>query len=278
MADRANRSLGRIVNELAITRFGYRILASYLFHRYFNAVFAADEALCNEVFRIRYDVYCDELGFEDPGRFPDKRESDEFDANSLHCLLRHKTSNTYAGCVRLVLVDRQAPDELLPFERLCQDGLYRELIHEIAPDRTRVAEISRLAVRSTFRRRKDERGQPGVVVEERSRKGGAVRTPWIALGLYLSAAAAGLIRGLDGVFALMEPRLARRLGTYGIRFVQVGNPVEHRGERAPFFISRQDLFEGLPPPVRGLLEVIERDLRQTGAAAFTELPSALPQR
>ena len=93
-----------------------------------------------------------------------------------------------------------------------------------------------------------------------------MRTPWIALGLYLSAAAVGLIKGLDGVFALMEPRLARRLGSYGIRFQQVGDPVEHRGERAPFFISREDLYAGVPPPVRGLLEVIEADLRHTGAA------------
>jgi N-acyl amino acid synthase of PEP-CTERM/exosortase system len=92
-----------------------------------------------------------------------------------------------------------------------------------------------------------------------------MRTPWLALGLYLGAAALGLIKGLDGVFALMEPRLARRLGTYGIKFVQVGEPVEHRGQRAPFFISRSDLYAGVPPPVRGLLEVIEDDLRKTGA-------------
>jgi N-acyl amino acid synthase of PEP-CTERM/exosortase system len=91
-----------------------------------------------------------------------------------------------------------------------------------------------------------------------------MRTPWIALGLYLSAAAIGLIKGLTGVFALMEPRLARRLGTYGIKFIQVGEPVEHRGERAPFFISRADLYAGLPPPVRGLLEVIEEDLKRSG--------------
>jgi N-acyl amino acid synthase of PEP-CTERM/exosortase system len=259
------RSPRRILRNLSIRRVVYRVLAGYLFHRYFNAVFAASDELCDEVFRIRYDVYCDELRFEDTGRFPDKREIDDYDPRSVHCLLEHKSSETFAGCVRLVLVDQSAPDEPLPFERLCENGLYRDLINELAPDRTRVAEISRLAVRSRFRRRKDERGTPGGVIEERSKSKGVARTPWIALGLYLAAAATGLIRGLDGVFALMEPRLARRLGSYGIRFVQVGNPVEHRGQRAPFFISRGELFNGLPPPVRGLLEVIERDLRKTGA-------------
>ena len=266
--DNRRRKIGRLVHNLSITRVGYRAVAGYLFHRYFDAVFAGDDELCDEVFRIRYDVYCDELRFEDPTKFPDKREIDEFDSRAAHCLLFHKASSTYAGCVRLVLADPTVPDALFPFERLCRDGLYRELIDELAPDRTKVAEISRLAVRETFRRRKNERTSPGGVIEERSRTKGAARTPWIALGLYLSAAATGLIRGLDGVYALMEPRLARRLGTYGIRFVQVGNPVEHRGERAPFFISRGDLFHGLPPPVRGLLDVVERDLRTTGAERF----------
>jgi N-acyl amino acid synthase of PEP-CTERM/exosortase system len=164
-----------------------------------------------------------------------------------------------------VQVNPQAPEEPLPFERLCHDRMYRDLLAELVPDRLKVAEISRLAVRSSFRRRKGESSVPGGIVEEKRRGFGGMRTPWIALGLYLAAAAIGLIKGLDGVFALMEPRLARRLGTYGIRFVQVGDPVEHRGQRAPFFISRADLYAGVPPPVRGLLEVIEDDLRKTGA-------------
>ena len=120
-----------------------------------------------------------------------------------------------------------------------------------------------------FRRRKGESSLPGGIVEERRSKFAAARTPWIALGLYLGAASIGLIKGLDGVFALMEPRLARRLGSYGIKFVQVGEPVEHRGERAPFFISRNALYAGLPPLIHGLLEVIEKDLRRTGAELST---------
>lgn len=254
------------LSDWGVARFTYRVIANYLFHRYFDAVSAASDELRNEVYRIRYDVYCDELRFEDPARFPDQREIDEYDARSTHCLLRHKGSQSYAGCVRLVLADPADALAPFPFERLCEGGLYSDLIEELAPDRSKVAEISRLAVRASFRRRKHEQNVPVEPIEARRQgRGQPVRTPWIALGLYLSAAAAGLIRGLDGVYALMEPRLARRLGTYGIRFIQVGNPVEHRGERAPFFISRGDLFEGLPPPVRGLLDVVERDLRRTGA-------------
>jgi hypothetical protein len=64
----------------------------------------------------------------------------------------------------------------------------------------------------------------------------------------------------------MEPRLARRLGSYGIQFQQVGDPVEHRGLRAPFFISRATLYAGVPPIIRGLLDVIEHDLVSTATS------------
>jgi N-acyl amino acid synthase of PEP-CTERM/exosortase system len=266
--------IGQFINGLAVTRAVYRAFAGRLFHRYFNTVFAGSDELRSEVFRIRYDVYCDELRYEDPSRFPEKQEIDAYDRWSLHCLLLHKPSNTFAGCVRLVQVNPHSPSDLLPFERLCQDRMYKELLSQLVPDRRKVAEISRLAVRSTFRRRQGERTVPGGIVEERRSKFAAMRTPWIALGLYLGAAAIGLIRGLDGVFALMEPRLARRLGTYGIKFEQVGDPVEHRGQRAPFFVSRAALYAGLPPIVRGLLEVIETDLRETGAGLVA--PSVTP--
>lgn len=254
------------VHNLSVTRSAYRAVAGYMFHRYFRAVSATTVEQRNEVFRIRYDVYCAELGFEDPGKFVDKREIDAYDEFSLHCLLYHKGSDSYAGCVRLVMVDPHRADELLPFERLCKDTMYKDVFAGLVKDRTKIAEISRLAVRSTFRRRKGESSMPGGIVEDRKRGFGAMRTPWIALGLYLSAAATGLIKGLDGVFALMEPRLARRLGSYGIKFIQVGDPVEHRGQRAPFFISREALYASMAPPVRGLLEVIEDDLRKTGGA------------
>lgn len=256
--------VGGFVRNLAVTRSAYRAVAGYMFHRYFRAVSAATDEQINEVYRIRYDVYCAELKFEDPGKFPDKREIDAYDEHSLHCLLYHQGSNGYAGCVRLVMVDPAEPEAPLPFERFCHDTMYHDVLRDLVKDRTKVAEISRLAVRSTFRRRKGESGVPGGIIEERKRGFGAMRTPWIALGLYLSAAATGLIKGLDGVFALMEPRLARRLGSYGIKFVQVGEPVEHRAQRAPFFISREALYANVSPAVRGLLEVVEDDLRKTG--------------
>jgi N-acyl amino acid synthase of PEP-CTERM/exosortase system len=263
-------ALRSFFRDLTVTRTLYRALADLMFHRYFTALAATTEELRSEVFRIRYDVYCAELGFEDPKRYPDGREIDDYDRFAYHCLLRHNTSRVYAGCVRLVCTDPNAVDSPLPFERLYQGRVDTGLLASLVSDRTKIGEISRLAVRSSYRRRQGEQSTPGGIVQERPSGGfgPGVRTPWIALGLYFSAAAIGLINGLTGVFALMEPRLARRLRTYGLNFVQVAEPVEHRGMRAPYYISRQDLFTGVPPMLKGLLEVIERDLRSSGAESI----------
>ena len=67
----------------------------------------------------------------------------------------------------------------------------------------------------------------------------------------------GLNQGLDGVFAMMEPRLARQLRRFGLLFQQVGAEVEHRGIRAPFFISRDKIFNNLKPECRVLLDNIQ---------------------
>lgn len=251
--------LPRIIAQTALSRILHRYIVGRVFHRYFLAVPADSAALRDEVYRIRYDVYCDELGWENPSTFPDGRERDAFDPYSLHSLLLHRPSNTYAGCVRLVKVNPEKPDDLLPFERLCAGRLYKDVIDTARLDRLRIGEISRLAVRARFRRRPGEHETAEGKLPEQSRERER-KTPPIAMGLYLAAAASGLITGMEGVFALMEPRLARRLIGYGIAFRQVGDPVEHRGLRAPFYIDRPALYGGLQPVLRGFLEVIEGDL------------------
>ncbi len=243
-------------------RLFYRAAVGRLFHRYFRVVAADTDALRAEVFRIRYEVYCEELGWEDPAHCPDGQEVDEYDGHALHSLLLHKPSNSYAGCVRLVHVPAEPADSQLPFESACRGRLYDDVYGPLARDRRVVGEISRLAVRERFRRRENERHHPeGQVPERNGRTDPRRKTPPIAMGLYLAAACSGLQAGKEGVFALMEPRLARRLRTYGLHFRQVGDGIEHRGTRAPFYISRDDLYGRISPRVRGLLDVVCGDVR-----------------
>lgn len=245
-------------------RLFYRLVVGHLFHRYFNAVPAQSEALKKRVYRIRYSVYCHELGWEDPAKFPDRMEYDDYDNDSQHVLLYHRPSDTFAGCVRLVRASAKDPERPFPFELSCRETLYPEARELLAGRRPLMGEISRLAVRATFRRRSGDKAPLGELPKraEGDTREHRRRAPHIAMGLYVAAACSGLQAGLEGVFALMEPRLAARLSQYSLKFRQMGDPIEHRGQRAPFFISREMLYGGIDPKVRGLLDVIDGDLRR----------------
>lgn len=231
-----------------------------LFQNHFEIVPAIQEHMLDKVYRIRHQVYCEELGFEQ--RRADDREHDEFDHNAIHCLLRHKPSQSYVGCVRLILADPDAPDQRFPFEKVCGQTLDWRFDSTAGTGRRCFGEISRLAIAGAFRRRRpgecqtQERHRAAQCASDDTRK----LFPSVALGLYLSITAMGLNKGLDGVFAMMEPRLARQLRRFGIEFEQIGQAVEHRGTRAPYFISRNALLDNLKTDCRTLLGKIQNRL------------------
>ena len=245
------------------------------YQKYFKTLEARSPALIEEAQRIRYEVYCREFGYEDPAAHADGLEKDAYDAHSRHCVLFHKPSGLSVGCVRLILADQSRPEAKFPFEDSCGDSIWR---HEVDPTtlvRSRFGEISRLAIRREFRRRRTERSHPdGFDAEtEALRRVDRRHIPRMVIGLYLAGAAVGLSNGLDSVFAMMEPRLARHLAVVGIRFKQVSDLVEHRGQRAVFQITRRGLFDNLNPDIRGLLDAIRADL-----ASSSDLPDRSQER
>jgi N-acyl amino acid synthase of PEP-CTERM/exosortase system len=228
-----------------------------LFETHFGIVPANSGPLLDEVFRLRHQVYCEELGFE-PQR-ANQLEHDEYDKRSIHCLLFHKASKTYVGCVRLVLSSSTDPYATFPFELACGESLRWVFDRSAGTARQRYGEISRLAIAARFRRRRNEKDVADGGSEGFDARPGDERRlfPSVALGLYLAITAMGLSQGLDGVFAMMEPRLARQLRRFGILFEQVGDAVEHRGTRVPYFISRDTIFNNLKPDCRALLGKIQ---------------------
>ena len=235
---------------------------SELFHKYFQVIPANSPALRKEVYRIRYEVYCSEFKYERAADFPDGLEHDTYDAQrSYHCVLLHRETGLFAGCVTLVTndpVDLNAP---LPFEQGGNVSLNNPDIAPMIERRSQIGEISRLAVPATFRRRK---GDPDSSIGELSipdfSRNERRCFPHIPMGLYLAAAATGLKMNLDGVFAMMELRLVRHLRRFGIVFEQAGDIIDYHGQRAVFYISRDGLFKHLEPEIKALLDTILADL------------------
>jgi N-acyl-L-homoserine lactone synthetase len=163
--------------------------------------------LLSEVFRLRYQVYCVEKGYE-PGY--DGMESDEFDSDARHVLLIHRASGEPVGTVRIVPSSPTSGMRGLPMTAVCLPGLLRNL-----PART-TGEISRFAL-SKQRRMS-------------CRAGSMVR-----LGLMQGIVRLSGELGLTDWCAIMEPMLLRLLQMNAIHFAPLGPLVEHHGLRQPSY-------------------------------------------
>ncbi|WP_207061016.1 PEP-CTERM/exosortase system-associated acyltransferase [Motiliproteus sp. SC1-56] len=228
------------------------------FMRYFRIVVADTDALRRECYKIRYNVYCDELSFENKADFPEELESDPFDLFSDHILLLHRQSREYAGTVRLVRPLPDQPQQKLPMEHFCLHALSAESRKILQDYRATTAEASRLAVPRMFRRRTGEERRPFVIDGVRTYLSDedVAHFPYIAVGLYLACATV-LIKELNYIMVMMEPRLARHLARVGILFESAGELVDYHGKRAPFYITPEVFEQNLKPHVRVLFEAVQ---------------------
>ena len=242
---------------------------------------ALDPARVDDVFFIRHDVYARELGFE-PVR-ESQRETDQYDARSVHCLVRtSKEPTRLVGCARVVLTDSQAPDAPLPFELTCRNTLDRSIIDPAKLPRHKIAEVSRLAVLSEFRRRKGEQQSAAVISDSDFGSEQQPRFPFIPVSLYIGAVALARRQGVEYLFTLTEPRLAEHFGKLGVHIVPIGGPVEHRGQRIPSMLRVEGMYESLRTMIRPLWNTINEQIdeayAEVGAAndmAMASAPSPL---
>lgn len=244
------------------------------FRSRFEVVPAVSDGLVEQVFRVRHQVYCQELGFE--AIRPDAQERDEYDAHAVHLLLRKAGEGAPVGCARLVRPNPNDPSTPLPFERFCAASLDRSIIDPARLPRSTVAEVSRLAVMSEFRRRKGEARQPAPLSEGDFGTDEHPRFPYVLMSLYLGIVAIGSIHGIESLFMLTEPRLAGHFAKLGVTVRQIGSPIEHRGLRIPSMMSVSEIVSGLNAYSRPLyLELMEEVARALRARGGPEAPPTL---
>jgi len=233
-----------------------------VFQRRFRMVLADAAELRDVCYRLRHTVYCQEFAFESVRG--DGRETDEWDAESIHCLVQCVTTGKYIGCARLVIPPLFHPRTPLPFERVCESAIDHAVVNPKWLPRGSIAEVSRLAVIPDFRRRRGKRALPA------ARRGHALETeertviPCVLTGLSLGLLALARLRGIDTLFMLIEPRLARYFGILmGIRPQIIGSPVEHRGARVPAMLRVPEVLDRLDLLVQPLFAAISADIRGT---------------
>jgi len=196
-----------------------------LFRRRLTVVAADSEELLDHAFRLRFQVYCEERGFENAAEHPDGRERDGEDSRSLHSLLIDRTTGSAVGTVRLIL---PRPGEDLPVFRV----IGPRARPSVGLPLLTTAEVSRFAVAKAVRRQFENGcSQPG-----RARSVGCGRGPTLQLltfGLIKAVVMMAALGEITHIVGMMEPAFLRLLGRLGIAFHPLDELVEHHGVRQP---------------------------------------------
>jgi len=200
-----------------------------------------------DTFRMRYEVYVQEFGFEKKEDHPGGLETDDYEEESIHfaCL---NESDSVVGTIRLVLDSPKG----FPLEHAVRTTFVGEKPHP-----SKMAEISRLTVSKDLRRRKED-GMYGVESYLTQKEGGVLpddgsipeemqgrKNPIIVLGLYQVMYQESRRLGLTHWYMITEKKLFYALRKYGFLFHQIGEPVQYHGERIPYL---------------GIIEEIEKKL------------------
>jgi N-acyl amino acid synthase of PEP-CTERM/exosortase system len=201
---------------------------------YYNSVFSSSIADTpedrDESFRVRYQVYCIDNGFEDPAKSPDGLERDSFDSHSIHSVLTHNATGNAIGTVRLVLPEENGERRVLPV---------RQIVGALAADGVApfpiegTAEISRFSIVKSFRQHTPYQGFEAQLSHEEWRK----MLFHLPLGLMKSMVEMSARTGLTHWVAVMEPALLRLLTRLGIHFNSLGSLVDYHGRRQPCWVD-----------------------------------------
>ena len=231
--------------------------------------------------RIRYQVYCVEEAFEDPGRYPDGQEQDAWDDNAVHFIVRDRHCGEWIGAMRLI----KPANRTLPIQRIAQiDG--SKLPPDLVPGRA--WELSRICILRE-RRRSMNRWSSAYCATALS--GGISTTPvrshddrrqsidWGAMSRLRTALRAGSKTGFTGAalglrqrvngsevlagmlraaieyardsdyevryfYFLINPAMARMVGKMQFDICRIGDVCKHRGIRYPYFGALDEAVYG----------------------------------
>ncbi len=198
------------------------------FKRSFEIVSADSPALLEEVFRLRYQIYCVECavpGFREAD-FPDGLERDIYDRRSVHSLLLHRPSGSWAGTVRLVLADPLDPEARFPIEVVAGEKLERS-----AGLRRNTAEISRFMLSHRFR-----------LETHQGLMSGPPSVPPI-LGLLRAFVTMSARHSVRTWYAGMEPRLNARVGQFGFALDPVSPIIDYYGPCRAYLSNVSSVLE-----------------------------------
>lgn len=216
-----------------------------VFNEYFEMVPAISDELKNEVYKLRYQVYCIENNYLNFEHYQDDLEFDDYDQHSVHYLIRHRKQGIFMATTRLILPAPKILEKPFPLEvrsRIENINLVKNI------PRHNLAELSRFCVSKKFRQRKNEQ-QLLTTIDTNSEvafvQGEKRSSSHLTLALFTCAIKMSYENNIHYWYAIMEPSLERFFSTLGIHFVGIGPLVDYHGMRRPCVIKVDDLLDSV---------------------------------
>lgn len=202
-----------------------------------------ESAILQEICKLRYEVYCLECNYLEARDYKEGLETDEYDGCSIH-FAAYTLDDDIVGTVRLV---QPEDGQLYPWEGHCKPFEEFDL-----PARETAAEISRLVVRKTHRRRRGdsmegiskdfvEKGSTASIQPKTMSRDQRGNSPLLLLGMYREMYRHSRANGIRYWYAAMERSLARSLEKMGFKFVPIGPQVDYYGPVTPHMVDLNDL-------------------------------------
>lgn len=190
-----------------------------------------------EIYRLRYKVYCLECGYEDVNDHKEGLEFDLFDSVSTHFLASEADSGKIVGTARII----HASEKGLPALNHCQ--LHKELLPDVPM--SQVGEISRLAFSKEYRRSAVDKVIRNKKVISISDKRDIIELrkqfeDELVSGLYNCIYRESTELGLTHLFAVMADSLYTMLKQRGLEFKPVGPKLDYHGLRRPYIAAVED--------------------------------------
>lgn len=222
-----------------------------------------NEELLRETYRVRYEVFCQECGFLPAENYPDGLEIDKFDKHSIH--FAAFADGNVVGTCRMIMNSEVG----YPIHEHCKVIS----INEAEIPREGLIEVSRLALRKSFRKRQEDgiygvesylkKSEGGILPENPEDKTSQDRRrnrPVVILGLYRAMYHETRRVGFTHWYAAMEKKLWFNLKAFHFTFQEIGPQVDYYGPVTPYL---------------GIIEELEKEVSSNSPELWSYLLDGL---
>lgn len=222
----------------------------------FEMLVADTPELLEQVYRLRFQVYCWEKDYENPVDSEYGHEQDVWDRQSRHLLIRHRGSATALATARLILMSGNDRQELFPVERHIGLDAVPLASSPWYLSRASLAEVSRFAISRVVRR---ELHGKGMIPEG---VGAPVLGAWVTMRLVKGLVDLSRYHGVDHWYSFMEGGFFRLLRRLGLQFRPIGEAIEFHGRRFVSLDSVDQIIASMKETQPGLFARMGIDCKE----------------